>query len=106
VAREHLGRRGFELLGLTKSARVPLLALEALLGSFTPSMANISRPISPCRSQIARIAANTRAMSSPRLLTKSAIVVKCGPESPHKAMKVTCSRQARSMPRLLTMPCE
>ena len=47
-----------------------------------------------------------RAMSSPNVLMKFAIVVKCGLLSPHKAMKVTCSRQARSMPRLPTMPCE
>lgn len=39
------GRRRFELGGL---ARVPLLRLLALLGNLTPSMANISRPISPC----------------------------------------------------------
>ena len=36
--------------------------------------------------------------------TKAAMVVQCGALSPLKAMKVMCSRQARSMPRLLTMP--
>ena len=34
------------------SAWVPLLCLSALLGSFTPSMANICRPIKPWRSQV------------------------------------------------------
>ncbi|WP_171014219.1 hypothetical protein [Chitinivorax sp. B] len=51
VAFEHLLRGRFEFAGLiSKSARVPLWALAALLGSLTPSMANISRPIRPCRS--------------------------------------------------------
>ena len=36
-------------------------------------------------------------MSSPRQITKPAMVVKCGVLSPDKAMKVTCSRQARWM---------
>ena len=85
---------------------MPLRRLEALLGSLTPSMANISRPISPSRSQIATTAANTRAIASPAVLTKSAIVVKWGGWSPQRAMKVTCSWQARSIPRLLTIPCE
>ena len=69
-------------------------------------MANISRPIKPWLSQTARTAANTRAMSSLSVLTNGAIVVKWGALSPQSAMKVTCSWQARSMPRLLTMPCE
>ena len=45
-------------------------------------------------------------MSSPSDETNPAMVVKCGRLSPDRAMKVTCSRQARSMLRLLTMPCE
>ena len=61
-----------------KSARVPLRCFDALLGSFTPSIANISRPIKPSASQIATTAAKTRAMSSPSVLTNCAIVVKCG----------------------------
>ena len=36
-----------------KSARVPLRCLDALLGRFTPSIANIARPIRPWASQIA-----------------------------------------------------
>lgn len=88
-----------------KSARVPLRCCDALLGRFTPSMANISRPIKPWASQRATTAANTRAISSPNVLTKCAIVVQCGLVSPQRAMKVTCSRQTRSMLRLLTMPC-
>ncbi len=43
-------------------------------------------------------------MSSPRPETKPAIDVKCGALSPERVMKVMCSRQARSIPRLLTMP--
>ena len=49
----------------SKSARVPLRCFAALLGSFTPSIANISRLIRPCVSQTARTAANTWAMSAP-----------------------------------------
>jgi hypothetical protein len=36
----------------TSSAGVPLLRLAALLGNFAPSISNICRPISPCRSQM------------------------------------------------------
>jgi hypothetical protein len=89
----------------SKSARVPLRRLLALLGSLTPSTANISRPISRRRSQAARTAANTWATSAPTVLTKCATVVKCGAVSPHKAMNVTCSRQSRALPRPLTAPC-
>jgi hypothetical protein len=78
--------------------------LDALLGSFPPSMANISRPISPCWLQIATPAAKTRAISGPLVPTKCARVVKCRAVSPQSAMKVTCSRQSRSIPRLLTTP--
>ena len=46
----------------SKSARVPLRCFDALLGSFTPSMANISRPIRPWASQIGSTAANTWAI--------------------------------------------
>lgn len=48
-----------------KSARGPLRCFEALRGSFTPSIANISRPTSLCWSDSARTAAKTRAISSP-----------------------------------------
>ena len=50
VALEHALPGGVHLLRLVlaKSARVPLRSLEALLGSLTPWMANISRPIRPC----------------------------------------------------------
>ena len=41
-----------------------------------------------------------------RLLVKCAIVVKCGAVSPQTAMNVTCARQAPSIPRLPTIPCE
>ena len=82
----------------SKLALVPLRRFEALPGSFTPSMANISRLMSPCASQIATTAANTRAMTSPSVLTKWAIVVKYGAVSPHNAMNVTCSRQSCSIP--------
>ena len=90
----------------SKSARVPLRCFDALLGSFTPSIANISRPINPSAAQLATTAAKTRAMSSPSVLTNCAIVVQCGRVSPESAMNVTCSRQARSMPRRLTIPWE
>jgi hypothetical protein len=83
-----------------------LRCLDALLGSFTPSMANISRPISPWRSQTASTAAKMGAICSPRVLTNCAMVVKCGRESPLRAMKVTCSSHARAMARLRTMPRE
>jgi len=89
----------------SKSARVPLCPFDALLGRFTPSMANISRPMRPSASQIATTAAKTRAMPAPSVLRKWAIVVKCGAVPPESAMNVTCSRQARSIPRLLMIPC-
>jgi hypothetical protein len=88
------------------SARVPLRRLDALPGSFTPSMANISRPISPCRSQTASTAAKMGAMSAPSVLTHWAIVVTWGRVSPQSAMNVTCSAQARAIARLLTIPRE
>jgi len=75
----------------SKSARVPLRCFNALLGSLTPSMANMSRPRNPWASQIATTAANTRAMSSPSVLSRCAIVVKWGAVSPQRAMKVTWS---------------
>ncbi len=92
--------------GRSKSARVPLRCVEALLGSFTPSIANISRPMSPCRSHTASTAAKIGATWSPSVLTECAIVVKCGRESPLRAMHVTCSSQARAMARLLPRPRE
>ena len=84
---------------------MPLRRLLAGLGSFTPSVANIPRPISPCRPQTASTAANTGAMSGPGVLTKWAMVVQWGAVSPHNATKGTCPRQRRSVPRLLTTPC-
>ena len=45
------------------SARVPLRCVDAMLGNFTPSIANISRPISPCPSHTASTAAKTLAVS-------------------------------------------
>jgi len=51
----------------SKSARVPLRCFDALLGSLTRSIANISRPIRPYRSHVARTAAKIGAMA--RLLT-------------------------------------
>ena len=88
------------------SARVPLRCLEAWLGSFTPSIANSSRPISPRPSHTASTPANTCAMSSRSVPTTWAIVVKCGADMPHNAMNVTCSWQTRSIARLRTMPCQ
>ena len=81
-----------------------LLALEALLGSLTPLMANISRPINPWRSQMNSTWLNTWAMSFTSMLMKWEMVVKCGQVSQDSAMKAMRSRQARSMARLLTMP--
>jgi hypothetical protein len=83
---------------------VPLLALLALLGSLTPSMANISRPMSPMAVADEQDFLEQRPDLAPRVLTKAAKVVKCGALSPESAMKVTWSRQARSMSRELTMP--
>jgi hypothetical protein len=40
------------------------------------------------------------------VMTNCALVVKCDALSPHSAMNVTCSWQARAMPQLLTMPFE
>jgi len=77
-----------------------------MLGSLTPSMANISRPMRPMRSQMSRISVNRGPISPSRVLTKAAKVVKCGAVSPLSAMKVTCSWQARSMSRLLMIPRE
>ena len=88
------------------SVRVPLRCLDALLGNLTPSIANISRPIRPWPSHTVSTAAKTLAMSSRSVLTKWAIVVKCGAVMPHSAMNVTCSWQTRSIARLRTMPCE
>ena len=73
------------------SAGVPLRCFDALLGSFTPSIANISRPMRRCPSHATSTAANTWAMSSRSVLTKWAMVVKCGAVMPHRAMNVTCS---------------
>ncbi len=76
MARNDLLRRGLEPRGLPlKVGRVPLRRFDALLGSFMPSIANSSRPMSPPHPQIATTAANTRAMSSPSVLTECAIVV-------------------------------
>ena len=90
----------------SNSARVPLRCFEALLGSFTPSIANISRPIRPCASQIASTAVKICAMSGPSVLTKCAKVVKCG-------VRCAAQRHERHVlaagaldARLLTMPCE
>ena len=69
------------------SARVPPRCFDALRGSFTPSMANIARPISPCRSHTASTAANTVAIAVSVVLMKCAIVVKGGRVSPQRAMK-------------------
>ena len=73
------------------SARVPLRCLDALHGNLTPSIANMSRPIRPWPSHTVSSAAKTLAMSSRSVLTKWAIVVKCGAVMPHSAMNVTCS---------------
>lgn len=88
------------------SARLPLWRLLALPGSFTPSMANISRPIRPWASQIKSTCWNTAAMGSARRETKRATVVKCGASCPHRAMKVTWRSQAEAMARLETRPRE
>ena len=69
------GRRTLVSARRWKSARVPLLALLALPGSLTPSMANISRPMSPMRSQMSRISVNSGPISPSRVLTKAAKVV-------------------------------
>jgi len=53
----------------------------------TPSMASISRPIRPCASQMSSTCLNTWPIRSPRPEMKSAMVVKCGPLSPLRAMK-------------------
>ena len=84
---------------------MPLRCFDALLGSFTPSMANIVRLINPCRSHTANTAAQTAAIAVSVVLMKWAIVVKCGRVSPHSAMNVTCSSHARAIARLLTIPC-
>jgi len=89
-----------------KSLRLPLLAFEALDGSFTPSMANISRPMSPWRWQIMSTWVNTFATASPRLLTNVLSVLWSGWLSPESAMNCTLLRHAHSMPRELTIPRE
>lgn len=86
------------------SACVPLLRLSALLGSFTPSIANICRPISPSRSQASRTWVKIGDTSSPSSLTNAAIVVKRGALSPEIAMNSTFSRHRRSIARLETTP--
>ena len=73
------------------------VALSALLGSFTPSMANICRPISPCRSQISSTCVKIAETSSTSSRTNFAIVVNCGELSPEIAMNSTFSRHSRSI---------
>ena len=83
---------------------MPLCRLSALLGSFTPSIANICRPIKPWRSQIRSTWVKIVEASSPSSLTNFASVVNCGALSPEIAMNSTFSRHSRSIARLLTTP--
>ena len=85
---------------------VPLLAFDALDGSFTPSMARSSRPISPWRSHTSSTWVKSAWASIPRLLMKCATVVKCGALSPETAMNSTLVRQAVAMDRELISPRE
>jgi hypothetical protein len=55
------------------SSCVPLRSLLALLGSLTPSMANMSRPIKPCASHVMSTWLNSGLICSPRLLTNLAM---------------------------------
>ena len=86
------------------SAYVPLRRLSALLGSFTPSIANICRPINPSRSQASSTCVKIGDTSSPSSLTKAAMVVNRGALSPEIAMNSTFSRHRRSIARLDTTP--
>lgn len=86
------------------SACVPLLRLSALLGSLTPSIGNICRPINPSRSQVSRTWVKIAAASSPSSRTKAAMVVKRGALSPEIAMNSTHSRHSRSIARLEMTP--
>ena len=68
--REHAGRCSIVVAAASSlaacrsnSARVPLHCFDALRGSLTTSIANISRPISPGASHTASTAAKTRAIS-------------------------------------------
>jgi NAD(P)H-flavin reductase len=107
VACEHRANLALDLAASrSNSARVLLRALLVLLGSSTPSMANISRPIKPCASHRNSTCMNTLAISAPSARMKPAIVVKCGALSPDKAMNTTFSRQACSIGRLPTIPRE
>lgn len=90
----------------SKSVRVPLFALDALDGSFTPSMAKSSRPISPWRSHTSSTWQKRAWASSPRLQMKCATEVKCGALSPETAMNSTLVRQALAMERELISPRE
>ncbi len=108
VALQHRLRRCFELRGLALEVR-PRAA--AAFGRVARQLHPVDRKhLAPDQAlpiaRIASTAANPRAMSSPTVLTKLAMVVKCGLVSPHKAMNATCSRHARSMARLLTIPRE
>ena len=87
-----------------KSARVPLHSFDAFDGSFTPSIANISRPISPASSQISSTSRYTDTISASRLAMNPAIVVKCGVVSADSAMNTTFSRHSRAISRLWVTP--
>ena len=77
-----------------------------LLGSFTPSIANISWPISPASSHTSSTLRKIRVISADQEETKSAIVVKCGVVSADNAMHTTFSRHSASILRLWVMPFE
>src|SRR5262249_46413406 len=70
---------------LRNSLRVPLRALEALLGSLTPSMANSCRPTRPWRSHPNSTWVKRRATASPPVATNSPRTVKPGRAPPQPA---------------------
>jgi hypothetical protein len=77
---------------------------EAFEGIFTPSTANISRPMSPISSHTSSTSRYIGTISFSRLDTKSAIVVKCGALSAESAMNTTFSRHSAEISRLEVTP--
>jgi hypothetical protein len=80
--------------------------LLALLGSFTPSTANISFPINPASSHTSKTSRKIVVISRSSVAMKCAIVVKCGWLSAEIAMNSTFSRHNRSICRLEVIPRE
>lgn len=83
---------------------MPLRRLSALPGSFTPSIANICRPMRPCRSQVGSTRVKIAEASSPSSRTNVAMVENYGALSPEIAMNSTFSRHRRSILRLEMTP--